>query len=263
MSSKALSCTSPVDRGTFLDGLDFPPPLRAALASGHRKRGPVVKICGLSTPATLRAALGSGADLVGFVFFAKSPRNVSLETAEKLAELTGTRAVKVALTVDADDHTLAQIVARAQPDMLQLHGHESPARVAQIRAQFGLPVIKAIGVSSAADLKEVAAYSAVADRLLFDAKPPAGADLPGGNGLAFDWQLLRDLALPVPFMLSGGLDAENVAEAARQTGAAAVDVSSGVETAPGRKDATKITAFIAALRRAPGIERLGSEARTV
>ncbi|MDB5595480.1 MAG: phosphoribosylanthranilate isomerase [Hyphomicrobiales bacterium] len=259
-----MSSHAPVDRCTFLDGLAFSPPLRAALASGHRKRGPAVKICGLSTPPALRAALASGTDLVGFVFFPKSPRHLSLDTAMALAELTGNRAVKVALTVDADDDTLAAIVQRVQPDMIQLHGHESPARVAQIRAQFGLPVIKAIGVSSAADLADVAAYAATADRLLFDAKPPAGADLPGGNGLAFDWQLLHDLALPAPFMLSGGLHADNGAEAARQTGAAAVDVSSGVESAPGRKDVKKIAAFIAALRHgAPGVETLGSGARTV
>lgn len=251
------------DKGAaFLTGLAFPEPLREALARRIPARGPAIKICGLSTGASLAAALDAGADLVGFVFFAKSPRNVSLETAAHLAVVTGVRAVKVALTVDADDAALDAIVSRMGPDMLQLHGKESPERVGAIKARFGLPVMKAIGVSSADDLAAVPAYGAVADRILFDAKPPAGADLPGGNGLAFDWDLLKDVRLDAPFMLSGGLDARNVVEAAARTGAGAVDVSSGVESAPGQKDAARIAGFVRTLRSAAGLETLGSDATT-
>ena len=253
----------------FLDGLAFPEALRDALARRMPGPGPAIKICGLSTPDSLGAALDAGADLVGFVFFAKSPRHVSLTEAHALAALAGTRAVKVALSVDADDDMLDAIVAHASPDMLQLHGRETPERVSVIRARFGLPVMKAIGVSGAADLAGAHAYLHAADRLLFDAKPPADATLPGGNGLAFDWALLHGLAWPAPYMLSGGLDAQNVVEAAARTGAAAVDVSSGVESAPGHKDPARISTFIRTLRNAAssgalsGIETLGSEARTV
>ena len=209
---------------------------------------PIVKICGLKTPETLAAAIDAGADMVGFVFFPKSPRHIDLATAEVLGRQAQGKALKVALTVDADDAALAAIVAALNPDLLQLHGHESPERVAAIRARFGLPVMKAIGVAHADDLKDVQAFAAVADRLLFDAKPPKDAAHPGGNGLAFDWSLLTGLDLSIPSMVSGGLDPANVAEALRRTRAQGVDVSSGVETAPGQKDPAKITAFVRAAK---------------
>lgn len=209
---------------------------------------PIVKICGLKTPETLAAALDAGADMVGFVFFPKSPRHIDLATAETLGRQAQGKTLKVALTVDADDAALAAIVAALHPDLLQLHGHESPERVAAIRARFGLPVMKALGVADADDLKDVKAYEAVVDRLLFDAKPPKDAAHPGGNGLAFDWSLLTGLDLSIPSMVSGGLDPANVAEALRRTQAQGVDVSSGVETAPGQKDAAKITAFVRAAK---------------
>ena len=209
---------------------------------------PLVKICGLKTPDTLAAALEAGADMVGFVFFPKSPRHIDLATAETLGQQADGRALKVALTVDADDATLAAIIAALHPDLLQLHGHETPERVAAIRARFGLPVMKAIGVAKADDLKDVAAFAAVSDRILFDAKPPKDAAHPGGNGLAFDWSLITGLDLSIPSMVSGGLDPANVAEALRRTGAQGVDVSSGVETAPGQKDPAKITAFVQAAK---------------
>lgn len=209
---------------------------------------PLVKICGLKTPETLAAALDAGADMVGFVFFPKSPRHINYEQASLLGQQAEGRSLKVALTVDADDAMLAEIIAALHPDLLQLHGHESPERVASIRARFGLPVMKAIGVGSADDLKDVKAYEAVSDRLLFDAKAPKDAAHPGGNGLAFDWSLLTGLDLSIPSMVSGGLDPTNVAEALRRTQAQGVDVSSGVETAPGHKDPDKITAFVRAAK---------------
>jgi phosphoribosylanthranilate isomerase len=209
-----------------------------------------IKICGLSTPQTLEAAIASGADLAGFVFFPPSPRNIDFSRARELAALAASRIRKVALTVDADDALHASIIDALKPDLLQLHGKETPARVAHVRAHFGLPVMKAIGVSAAADLSAVAAYETVTDRILFDAKPPKGAVLPGGNGQAFDWTILRDAKVLKPWMLSGGLDASNVGEALRISGARAVDVSSGVESAPGVKDAGRIADFIAAVRAA-------------
>lgn len=252
------------DKGAaFLAGLNFSEPQREALARRAPPHGPAIKICGLSTQASLAAALDAGTDLVGFVFFPKSPRHLSLETGAHLALVTGLRAVKVALTVDADDDALEAIVSAVAPDMLQLHGQETPQRVAEIKGRFGVPVMKAIGVSSKADIASAARYVGVADRILFDAKPPAGADLPGGNGLAFDWDLLRNVALDAPFMLSGGLDARNVVEAAVRTGAGAVDVSSGVESAPGQKDPARIAAFVRTIRSASGdIETLGSDSAT-
>ncbi len=252
------------DKGAvFLAGLNFPEPLREALARRPTSHGPAIKICGLSTPATLGAALDAGADLVGFVFFPKSPRHLTLDAAARLCVITGLRAVKVALVVNPDDAALDALLSQVAPDMLQLHGHESPTRVAEIKARTGLPILKAMGVSGPADLAGVADYAGVADRLLFDAKPPAGADLPGGNGLAFDWDLLKAVALDAPFMLSGGLDAGNVVEAAVRTQAGAVDVSSGVESAPGQKDPAKITAFVRTIRSATGdIETLGSDSAT-
>ncbi|EYD70822.1 phosphoribosylanthranilate isomerase [Limimaricola hongkongensis] len=205
-----------------------------------------VKICGLSDRAGLDAAVAAGARYVGFVFFAKSPRAVSVETAAALAVEVPPGIAKVALVVDADDTTLDEIVARVPLDMLQLHGRETPARVAEIRARHGLPVMKAVGVASEADLPMLDAYAAVADQILVDAKPPAGAALPGGNGLAFDWRLIAGRRWSVPWMLAGGLTPENLAEAVARTGARQVDVSSGVESAPGIKDAVRIGAFLTA-----------------
>lgn len=210
---------------------------------------PTVKICGLSTPATVEAALVAGAAMVGFVFFGSSPRNLAVGAAAQLAAIARGRAAIVALSVDADDATLDAIAAGLAPDWFQLHGQESPARVAAVRARTGRPVMKAVGVSSRADVTAAAArYGRVADRLLFDAKPPAGGALPGGNGVAFDWTILAGLDLPIPFMLSGGLTPETVAEAIRTTRAPGVDVSSGIETAPGVKDEALIAAFVAAAR---------------
>lgn len=209
-----------------------------------------IKICGLSTPETLDAALGAGADMVGMVFFPPSLRHVSLSTASALATRARGRARIVALTVDADDAALADIVAAIHPDMLQLHGKESPERVAAIRARFELPVMKAVGIATAADLAALAAYEGVADRLLLDAKPPKDAVLPGGNGVPFDWNLLAGLDLSIPYMLSGGLDPENVRNAVQRLHPFGVDVSSGVERAPGVKDIARIVAFIREARAA-------------
>lgn len=205
-----------------------------------------VKICGLSDRAGLDAAVAAGARYVGFVFFARSPRCVSVETAAALALEVPPGVAKVALVVDADDATLDDIVARVPLDMLQLHGRETPERVAEIRARHGLPVMKAVGVATEADLPALDLYAAVADQILIDAKAPAGAALPGGNGLAFDWRLIAGWRWPVPWMLAGGLTPENLAEAVARTGARQVDVSSGVESAPGRKDADRIRAFLSA-----------------
>ncbi|GAC1334091.1 MAG: phosphoribosylanthranilate isomerase [Beijerinckiaceae bacterium] len=208
----------------------------------------LVKICGLSTPETLAAALDAGADMVGFVFFDKSPRNISPDRARELAPRVRGRAKKVALTVDADDAKLETIVDALSPDMLQLHGKETPERIQAIRGRFGIPVMKAIGIASRADLDKAGAYGDVVDTLLFDAKPAPEAAAPGGNGLAFDWAILKGLGIQAPWMLSGGLDAGNVSEALAATGARGVDVSSGVEIAPGIKDPARIAAFIAAVR---------------
>ncbi len=207
-----------------------------------------IKICGLSTPETLDAALRSGADMVGFVFFPPSPRHVSLEVARVLGRQARGRAVRVALTVDADDATLANIVDTLRPDILQLHGKETVARLRDIKQGFGLPVMKAIPVGTAADLAPLAGYAAVADRILFDARAPKDATRPGGLGTAFDWRLLEKLDLKLPFMVSGGLTAGNVADAVRVTRAGGVDVSSGVESAPGIKDPDMIRDFIRAAR---------------
>lgn len=209
-----------------------------------------VKICGLSTRATLDVALDAGADMVGFVFFEASPRHVSLGAARELGKAVGSRALKVALAVDADDAALENIVDALRPDMLQLHGHESVARFRDIKQKFGLPLMKAIPVATASDLAPLPGYAAVADRILFDARAPKDATRPGGLGVPFDWTLLKDLKLDVPFMVSGGLSIANVAEAVRMTRASGVDVSSGVESAPGKKDPEMIRAFIQAARAA-------------
>ena len=208
----------------------------------------IVKICGLSTREMLEAALDSGADMVGFVFFPASPRHLSLERARDLGRRVKRRAAKVALTVDADDATLANIVEALQPDILQLHGSETVARLRDIKQKFQLPVMKVIAVEASADLVSLPGYAAVADRILFDARAPRDATRPGGLGAVFDWHVLEKLDLKVPFMVSGGLNAQNVAEAVRLTRAGGVDVSSGVERAPGVKDPEMIRAFIRAAR---------------
>ena len=199
----------------------------------------IVKICGLKTPEAVDVAMESGADLVGFVFFPPSPRHLGLDAARALGARVKGRAGKVALTVDADDATLTGIVGALQPDMLQLHGKETPERVAAVRKRFGLPVMKALPVAERGDLASVRLYTPVADRLIFDARAPQDATRPGGLGRPFDWTLLKGLDLGIPFMLSGGLDAGNVAEALAVTSAPGVDVSSGVERAPGEKDVEK------------------------
>ena len=211
---------------------------------------PVVKICGLSTAATLDAALEAGADMVGFVFFPKSPRHIDWATARALGRRVEGRAKVAALSVDADDETLERIADALSPDLMQLHGGETPARVKRIGELCARPTMKAIGVATGADLAAAEAYEGVADTLLIDAKPPKDAALPGGNGRPFDWDLTRDFRSTLPWLLSGGLDPDSVAAAIAQSGARGVDVSSGVESAPGVKDAGKIRAFVAAARRA-------------
>jgi phosphoribosylanthranilate isomerase len=210
----------------------------------------LIKICGLRTAETLDAALDERADFVGFVFFPPSPRNLSFDVARELGARVQGRARKVALTVDADDALHASIVEALRPDLLQLHGHETPERVAALRARFGLPVMKAVPVETAADLAAVPAYAAVADWVLFDARAPKDATRPGGLGKPFDWTLLKGLDPGLPFMLSGGLEPGNVGQALEVTGAPAVDVSSGVELKPGVKDPSKIAVFIRAVRAA-------------
>ena len=206
-----------------------------------------VKICGLTDEESIDAAIAAGADYLGFVFCAKSPRNLSAERAAELTQFVeGVR--KVGLFVDADDSQLDEVLSHVRLDLLQFHGAETPERLEQVRREFALPVMKAIAVETAADLAGAADFAEVADRLLFDAKPPKGAALPGGNAVSFDWNLLAGFKSRLPWMLAGGLTADNVAEAIRLSGAKAVDVSSGVESAPGVKDAAKIAAFIKAAK---------------
>jgi phosphoribosylanthranilate isomerase len=204
----------------------------------------IVKICGLSTPETLDVALDAGADMVGFVFFPPSPRHLAFEVARALGRRVRGRAQKVALTVDADKEFLATVVGALQPDILQLHGAESTAQVRAMARLFGLPVMKALPIAAKDDLERIAPYASVADRLLFDARAPQEATRPGGLGNSFDWRLLETVTPGIPYMLSGGLDAGNIAEALRITRATAVDVSSGVERAVGVKDPDKIRAFV-------------------
>jgi phosphoribosylanthranilate isomerase len=212
----------------------------------------LVKICGLMTIEALDAALDAGADAVGFVFFPPSPRHIGFELARTLGARVRGRAQKVALSVDADNDYLAATIEALQPDMLQLHGKEHADRVAIVRSRFRLPVMKALPIAERADLSPIHVYAKVADRLLFDARAPREATRPGGLGMSFDWRLLENVDPGVPFMLSGGLDAGNVAEALRITRAPAVDVSSGVERTPGDKDPDKIRAFVRAARAASG-----------
>jgi phosphoribosylanthranilate isomerase len=209
------------------------------------------KICGIKTAEALDAAIDAGAYYVGLVFFPKSPRNVDIATAAKLAAHARGRAQVVALVVDPDDAALLQIMQHVAPDMIQLHGHETPDRTAEVAAITKRPVIKAVSVASKADaLRGASDYHLAADLVLFDAKPPAGAALPGGNGVAFDWSLISEAKKRAAYMLSGGLTSENVGEAIRQTGAYNVDVSSGVESAPGVKDAELIRRFLQAVKTA-------------
>lgn len=206
-----------------------------------------VKFCGLTRPEDVAAAAAAGAAYAGFVFFARSPRNLTVAAARELALAVPPGIAKVALTVNAGDAELDAILAAVPLDLLQLHGSEPPDRVAAVKARTGLPVIKAVGLAGPEDLAAIDAFTGVADMLLVDAKAPKGAALPGGNGIAFDWRLIAGRRWPLPWMLAGGLTPENVAEAVRLTGAPQVDVSSGVESAPGVKDAGKMAAFAAAL----------------
>ena len=209
-----------------------------------------VKICGLTRPQDVTAAVQGGAAYVGFVFFPRSPRNLTPEAARSLALAVPPGIAKVALTVDADDTQFDGLVETVPLDMLQLHGSESPDRVAALRARYGLPVMKAVGVATEADLPALDRYAHAADQILVDAKPLAGAALPGGNGLAFDWRLIAGRRWPVPWMLAGGLTPDNAAEALARTGARQLDVSSGVESEPGHKDPARIRAFLAAAHNA-------------
>jgi len=208
------------------------------------------KICGLKTRAAVDAALAGGASHIGFIFFEKSPRHVAPVEAGRLRETARGRAQAVAVTVDADDAALDAIVSEMSPDIIQLHGKETPERVAEVKARYGLPVIKAFAVSTPGDLARIEPYRGVADRFLFDAKPPKGSDLPGGNGVSFDWSLLAALDRDVDYMLSGGLNAANIGDALRQVNPPGIDISSGVESAPGVKDAALIDEFFAAVRAA-------------
>jgi phosphoribosylanthranilate isomerase len=209
-----------------------------------------VKICGLTEKRHLDAAVAAGASYIGLVFFPKSPRNLGIEQAQRLAVDVPPGVAKVALSVDADNDLLDAITGAVPLDMLQLHGHESPTRVREVQARYGLPVMKAVGIADRSDLVTLQEYWQVADQILIDAKPPKDAPLPGGNGLTFDWTLLAERRWPRPWMLAGGLTAENVGEAIRLTKARQVDVSSGVESAPGVKDAALIEAFIEAAKAA-------------
>ncbi len=210
----------------------------------------IVKICGLSTPETLDAALDAGADMVGFVFFPPSPRHLRFDLARALGQRVVGRAQKVALTVDADEEFLQSVVEALRPDLLQLHGAESATQIAAIRRKFGLPVVKALPIAIKDDLGRISSYAGLVDRLLFDARAPREATRPGGLGNTFDWRLLENVQASVPFMLSGGLDAQNVGDALRITRASGIDVSSGVERSPGVKDIDKIIGFIRAARAA-------------
>jgi len=206
------------------------------------------KICGLTRPEDVAAVAEAGAAYCGFVFFPKSPRNLSVAAARELAVEVPVGVAKVALVVDAEDALLDEITGSVPLDMLQLHGSESPERVSELRARYGLPVMKAVGVADAEDVDALDLYAQVADQILVDAKPPKHADLPGGNGMSFDWRLISNRRWSVPWMLAGGLTPDNVAEAVALTGARQVDVSSGVESAAGIKDAALIREFVRATR---------------
>jgi phosphoribosylanthranilate isomerase len=212
-----------------------------------------IKICGLKTDDAVAAALDCGASHIGFIFFAKSPRNIAPAEADRLRRAAIGRAKAVAVTVDADDATLDAIVTAMKPDLLQLHGHETVERVAEVKTRFGLPVVKAFALRERDDLDQTKRYSGIADMFLFDAKPPKGSELPGGNGVSFDWQLLSALDGQVPYMLSGGLNAGNIGAALQATNARGIDISSGVESAPGVKDVSLIKEFFQAVRAAQNV----------
>lgn len=207
-----------------------------------------VKICGITDEDAMDAAIEAGADYVGLVFFPPSPRAVTPERAAELVEFAPGEVTKVGLFVDPDDALLDRVLTQVRLDLLQLHGAETPERIEAIRLEYGLPVMKVIGLADAADLAAAEPFLAVSDRLLFDARPPKGATLPGGNAVSFDWTILKGRSWGLPWMLAGGLTPDNVADAVRISGARAVDVSSGVESAPGIKDPERIRAFIRAVR---------------
>jgi phosphoribosylanthranilate isomerase len=207
-----------------------------------------VKICGLATVDDVRACADAGANYMGLVFFEKSPRNITILAAHELALAAPLGLAKVALVVNPSDAELDAITATVPLDMLQLHGRETPERVAEVKARYGLPVMKAVGIADGDDLPKLESYFGVADQILVDAKPPKGGELPGGNGLSFDWRLIAGRRWPCPWMLAGGLTPENVAEAVKMTGAKQVDVSSGVEDAPGQKNAELIQKFVQSSR---------------
>ena len=211
---------------------------------------PEIKICGLKSADAIERAVRRGASHLGFIFFEKSPRNIEPDIAGKLADAVRGSVKIVAVTVDADNDELDEIIHLLKPDMLQLHGHESPERVLNVKALYGLPIIQAFSIRDADDLAKIDPYIGIADKFLFDAKPPAGSDLPGGNGVSFDWTLLHSLDEGVDYMLSGGLNKDNIAHALAETGAKGIDASSGVESAPGVKDLAMIDAFFDAIRSA-------------
>ncbi len=212
-----------------------------------------VKICGLKTPEDVAAVCEAGADLCGLTFIERSKRFVTPSIATDLADRAAPHLTRVALTLDASDAWLDEIVAQVGIDMIQLHGHETPERVQAVKERYGLPVMKAIGVADAEDVAEIARYTPVADWILLDAKPPTSSELPGGNGLSFDWKLIADVSWDVPWMLAGGLTPETVGAAIEHTGARMVDVASGVEAEPGRKDPAKVRAFVEAARSARAV----------
>ncbi len=207
-----------------------------------------VKICGISTVDDVRACAGAGANYMGLVFFEKSPRNITIPAARDLALAAPVGLAKVALVVNPSDAELDAIAGTVPLDMIQLHGRETPERVAEVKARYGLPVMKAVGIADANDLPKLESYFGVADQILVDTKPPKGGELPGGNGLSFDWRLIAGRRWPCPWMLAGGLTPENVAEAVKMTGTKQVDVSSGVEDAPGQKNAELIQKFVQSSR---------------
>ena len=207
-----------------------------------------VKICGLTEPEDIESVLDAGADMVGFVFYPPSPRAIDPEFAAELADILPPEIQVVGLFVDADDATYDRVIANLRLDVIQCHGQETPERLQALRLEYGLPVMKSIAIETADDLARIDAYADAADCLLFDTKPPKGATLPGGNAVSFDWSILTGRSIPLPWMLAGGLNADNVAQAIRISGAKAVDVSSGVEQAPGQKDPAKIQAFIKAAK---------------
>lgn len=204
-----------------------------------------IKVCGLSTNESIDAVIEGGATHLGFIFFEKSPRHISIEQARTLSNHAGNRILKVAVSVNADDEYMADMVEAMQPDILQLHGSESVDRIKQLQSKYSLPVMKAFAISEVSDFEKVMPYIGIADKFLFDAKPPENSELPGGNGVAFDWEIMDALPKNVPYMLSGGLDASNVCEAVERSGAKAVDISSGVEGAAGVKNIKLIEEFLA------------------